>query len=238
MWDKYIHGKIRSSFLSNVRLFVNRHLHKFKMEQQRYNSNRIISRMTKTNINSLAYLSVFAFIEDSYRSEYYSPFVFLCKSRCHSLSMQLFLRTYVLVQSSRVIILPPPYDRLIIRAVYQIVDKIDMCIRIVSSVRTNIYQNYFELCRSMKQELYSSFHSYYRPYISVLFHCALLSVPSMVGGDILAKLPDVHKELIHKIAYSANKLGRYKKYLVKSGILKMPSFAVIDGIFSCYYRDH
>lgn len=125
-----------------------------------------------------------------------------------------------------------------VKQVYQSFDKVDMCIRTVFELSVSTPLDYIGLCSLVKQVIYTNFLLYYRPYLYDLFCRTLLRVPNKVGSSVLYKLPIQHKELLRKIAYSSSKLSRYKKYLVKHGILKIPTFSFLDGIFSSYSRSN
>lgn len=121
-----------------------------------------------------------------------------------------------------------------LRIVYQSIDKIDMCIRTIFELSGRNIHNYQELCKEYKHVLSNSFLFHYRPFLSDLYNRTLLRVPSDVGSEVLSHLPIKYLSVLRRISYSNSKLHRYKKYLVRQGILKIPTFSFLDGFFSCY----
>ena len=121
-----------------------------------------------------------------------------------------------------------------LRIVYQSIDKIDMCIRTIFNLSGRNIIDYQELCQKYKDVLSNNFLFHYRPFLSDLYNRTLLRVPSDVGIEVLSNLPLQYMSVLRRMCYSTAKLNRYKRFLVRKGILKIPTFSFLDGFFSCY----
>jgi len=155
---------------------------------------------------------------------------YIQNSRTNSSQSLFFLHLFILSKHSSIAHVPCS----LLRFVYQSIDKIDMCIRTVLELSGYKVHDYVELCRLYKNALSSNFVYYYRPYISDLFSRTFLRVPSDVGRDVISNLPNQYKSLLRRFSYSTAKLNRYKKFLLRNGIIKIPTFSFLDGFFSCY----
>jgi hypothetical protein len=123
-----------------------------------------------------------------------------------------------------------------LRRAYQPIERIDMCIRTIFELSGFKRTDYMDLCRKYQNVFSNNFVYYYRPFMYDLYNRMVLSVPSEVGRDVISKLPRKHQSVIRRISYSNSKLKKYKKYLVRQGILKIPDVTLFDGLFS-RYRD-